>query len=217
VDRGDSSQSAEQNKAYRIVTTRQSPHTGDAAVVVDGDPATVWSTEPGATPDEASVVLDLGKSRTIGRVRWLVAADGLAGKLHVEVSTDGKQWKPAAGKEQEASGAWQELRLKHAVQARYVRVRFTHPTEEPRLGGLAEVEVYPATPTEATHEGPNHDRHRAATGASNATAGHEQSASGHHRGSPHRQGDQKDTSAHQDQDRNTQQASRKRGQRGRRA
>ena len=38
VDRRGSRQSADPNKAYRIVTTRQSPHTGDAAVVVDGDP-----------------------------------------------------------------------------------------------------------------------------------------------------------------------------------
>jgi hypothetical protein len=163
------------------------------------------------------VVLDLGQPRTIGRVRWLEAADGLAGRMDVAVSTDGKRWKKAAGEEQEATGAWQELQLKHSVEARYVRVRFTTPTEERRLGGLAEVEVYPAAPTAATHTGPKHERHRAEVGSANATAGHEQSASGHHRGSPHRQGDQEDTSAHQDQDRNTQQASRKRAQRGRSA
>ena len=69
---------------------------------MDGDPATAWSTEPGATPEEAYVVLDLGKSRSIGRVRWLEAADGLSGRMDVEVSSDGKRWKKAAGEEQEA-------------------------------------------------------------------------------------------------------------------
>ena len=96
VDRGGSSTSTD-TKAYRIVKTRQSANSFDAAVVVDDDPGTAWSTHPARPLDEAYVVLDLGKPRSIGSVRWLVAPDGLAGTLRVEVSTDGKRWKKVAG------------------------------------------------------------------------------------------------------------------------
>jgi len=170
-------------------------------VVVDGDPDTAWSTEPGATPEEANVVLDLGQSRSIGRVRWLEAADGLSGRMDVDVSSDGKRWKKAAGEEQEVSAGWQELRLKQAVEARYVRVSFTDPSQESRLGGLAEVEIRPAAPTEANHAGPKPDRPRDASGASNAK-------SGHHHGSQDRN---RGTSPNQGKDQNTPKSSRKRG------
>ena len=123
--------------------------------------------------------------------------------MDVEVSSDGKRWKKAAGEEHEASAGWQELQLKQAVEARYVRVSFTDPTQESRLGGLAEVEIRPAAPTEANHAGPKPDRPRDESGASNAKSGHERTQSGlHHRG--RRIGrDHENKSANPDKDRNT--------------
>jgi hypothetical protein len=165
-------------KAYRIIKTRQSPHAGDAAVVVDDDPATSWSTEPGATPHEAYLLLDLGTSRSIGRVRWLGAPEGLSGTLRIEVSTDGKRWNKLAGVAQNATDTWQELWLKQSVDAQYVRFTFTNPTGEPRLGGLAEVEIRPAGKGEAKGSDPKQDRHLGKLGHATAKPGHERAKSG---------------------------------------
>jgi hypothetical protein len=169
------------NKPYQIVKTRQSANATDAAVVVDDDPTTAWRTTSGETPHEAYVDLDLGKRRTVGSVRWLVAPDGLAGTLHVEVSPDGKRWKMVAGVAQDATDDWQELRLKHTVEARYVRLVFTNPTKESRLGGLAEVEIRPAAKSDANGGGPKQDRQRGQSGQAKAKPGQERVKSGKQR------------------------------------
>jgi hypothetical protein len=214
VDQGSSSQSADDNKAYRIVKTRQSRNSVAAAVVMDDDPATSWSTEPGATPHEAYVVLDLGKPRVIRSVRWLAAPEGLSGTMRVEVSTDGKQWQKAAGVGQDTTDAWQELRLKQAVEVRYVRLVFTNPNQEPRLGGLAEVEVWPAAKAKAQRESPKQERHRADAGSKNAKSGDERAKSGKQgKGDNDRNGG---TSSKKEKDRKKQEADHQRGHRGRR-
>jgi hypothetical protein len=214
VDQGSSSQSADDNKAYRIVKTRQSRNSGDAVVVVDNDPATSWSTEPGATPHEAYVVLDLGKPRVIKSVRWLAAPEGLSGTLRVEVSTDGKQWQKAAGVGQDTTDAWQERRLKQAVEARYVRLVFKNPNQEPRLGGLAEVEVWPAAKATAQRGSPTQERDRADAGSSKAKSGDERAKSGKQgKGDKDRNGGK---SSKKEKDRKKQKADHKRGHRGRR-
>jgi hypothetical protein len=176
-NRGGSSNAAAET-SYRIAKTRQSANAGDAAVVVDDDPTTAWHTAPGATPQEAYVELDLGKRRTIGRVRWLVAPDGLAGAVHIAVSRDGKRWTRAAGVAKDASDAWQELRLKHAVDARYVRLVFTNPTHEPRLGGLAEVEIRPAPQAGANGSESSEERNRTDLGHGKPQSGHGKAKAG---------------------------------------
>jgi hypothetical protein len=164
--------------AYRVDKTHQSANSVDAAVVVDGDATTAWHTEPGATSHAAWVVLDLGTSRSIGTVRWLVAPDGLAGTLRVEVSTDGQHWKKAAEVAKEATAGWQELRLKHALDAQYVRFTFSKPSGDPRLGGLAEVEIRPAVKPQAQRDGPTPERHRGPSGQAPAQPGQERTTSG---------------------------------------
>jgi hypothetical protein len=153
------------------------------------------------TPDEAWVVLDLGQRRAIGRVRWLVVADGLAGRLVVEVSPDGTRWQPAtkgnqdaAKGDQDATADWQELVLPPAVEARYVRLRFTNPTEAPHLGGLAEVEVLPAVTSAANDDGSPPDQPRAAAGSGTATSGSPKGGKdqhGKHKGKAQKQGKHK--------------------------
>jgi hypothetical protein len=127
------------------------------------------------------VVLDLGKPQTIGRVRWREAPDGLAGELRIAVSTDGKRWKSVAGVAQDASEGWQELRLKQPVEARSVRLTFTNPTGEPRLGGLAEVEIRPAAKSDANGGGPKQDRQHGQSGHAKAKPGQERAKSGKQR------------------------------------
>jgi hypothetical protein len=168
------------NPAYRVVKTRQSSNSVAASAVVDSDPTTTWSTQSGIAPDEAFVILDLGKRRPIRSVRWLEAAEGLSGTMRVEVSTDGKRWKTANGKQQDGSDAWRELQLKHAVDARFVRIAFTNPDGAPRLGGLAEIEVLPSAKVEAKRGDATSERHRVKAGHAGAKAGDERAKSGKH-------------------------------------
>jgi hypothetical protein len=173
-----------ETRAYRVVKTRQSANSVAAEALVDGDPTTSWGTVPGAALRDANAVLDLGKSRSIRGVRWLVAPDGLAGEMQVAVSPDGKRWKSVAGEQQASGGTWQELRLNRAVDARYVRLSFTNPTGEPRLGGLAEVEVWAGVNAEAKGVGARDERHRDKPGRDKAKPGRDKAKPGRDRASP---------------------------------
>jgi hypothetical protein len=73
----------------------------------------------------------------------------------------------------DASEAWQELRLKQAVDARYVRFSFTNPADAPELGGLAEVEIWPAGPGEANGGEPTQNGQHGQSGHALAKPGHE--------------------------------------------
>jgi hypothetical protein len=86
-----------------------------------------------------------------------------------------------AGMAQDATDDWQELRLKHTVDARYVRLVFTNPTKESRLGGLAEVEIRPAAKSDANGGGPKQDRQHGQSGHAKAKPGQEHAKSGKQR------------------------------------
>jgi hypothetical protein len=174
----DGSITTNERKTYRVVRTEHSLNAGEADVVMDGDPASSWSTEAGAAGDEAFIILDLGKRRAIRRVRWLPAAEGLSGAMQIEVSTNGKHWQTAGGGDRAGTGAWQERRLKQAVDARYVRLVFTNPGGESRLGGLAEVAVGPSKKAEAKRGSAQQERRQG-----KGTSGHKRAkAKKHHHG-----------------------------------
>jgi hypothetical protein len=204
-------------QTYRIVATRQSSQSGDAAVVVDGDATTAWHTDPGARADEAWVRLDLGTRRSIRSVRWLAAADGLAGRMDIALSSDGKRWQTAAGVARETPDGWQERRLKQPVTARYVRVVFTQAADAPRLGGLAELEVTAAATAKDASR--TNDQRHAAAGRHHGPPEKKQAQAG-----PSRQRDNdskgskdqpKDQRSNPGMDQTTPQSSRKRGHRRR--
>ena len=139
--------------------------------------------------------------RAIRSVRWLVAPDGLAGTMRVETSTDGTRWKKVAGVAQAATAAWQELRLKRSVEARYVRVLFTNATGEPRLGGLAEVQIQPAGTGAAQRGGPQADRHRSKSGHAKDKPGHERAKAGKQpKGSKDQKGSKQEKKGAKEQD-----------------
>ncbi|HVD89864.1 MAG TPA: discoidin domain-containing protein, partial [Jatrophihabitantaceae bacterium] len=101
-----------------------------AEAAVDGSAATIWAPDPATTT--ASLTVDLGAATTVTRItpRW---TDVLPTSSQIQVSLDGTNWTaaPAAG----ADGNLTEL-----VNARYVRVGFTHDPSAGRTG-LRELEV----------------------------------------------------------------------------
>ncbi len=63
--------------------------------------------------------------------------------MQIQVSEDETNWATLAEPESAPAGFWQEIPAQ--VAGRYVRFFFTNPYQVAYLGGLAEVEVWPAT------------------------------------------------------------------------
>ena len=127
---------------YPIAGGARSPNSTTSAAIYDRDLATYWAST-GAPPAEASVLVDLGATKPIGTVRWLFAAGGLADGMRIQISEDGTTWATLAQPGNAEVGFWQELPV--GVAGRYVRFFFANPNVDPAVGGLAEIEVWPAT------------------------------------------------------------------------
>jgi hypothetical protein len=127
---------------YRVRRTIQSRDAASGRVLLDGDPATVWWAGGGSS-GESAVTFDLGGVNPIGRIRWLVGADGLAGALRIEVSTNRRRWTAVAEPGGGEPRAWQEVAFAEPVPARYVRFVVAGTEETEQIGGLAELEIWP--------------------------------------------------------------------------
>jgi len=128
---------------FPIFDSGRSENSLTSLTVYDGDLGTSWTTSTGLPEAEAYVYLDLGVVQPIGVVRWLFAAEGLAGGMRVQVSEDGDRWATLAEPGNAPVGLWQDLRVD--VAGRYVRFIFSNPSMIAYLGGLAELEVLQAT------------------------------------------------------------------------
>ena len=128
---------------YAIAEITDSAGSPSAGVLHDTDLGTVWRTELAELSRQAWVVLDLGRVRPVGRIRWIAGEGGLAGAMKIQVSQDGKHWRTLGQPGGNGDGKWRELRTGRPVDARYVRFLFANPGDDALLGGLAEVEVLP--------------------------------------------------------------------------
>jgi hypothetical protein len=146
---------------YPIVQTSRSASTTSGTLAEDGDPTTVWQTAPDTDPGRTAVLtLDLGEPRTVDTVRLLAGPGGLMGSAVVETSTDGDHWTYFAtpNPADVADDGWHTivrdpnpLPMGSPVPlddsgpptARYVRIVFVNAGNDPLLGGVAEIQVWP--------------------------------------------------------------------------
>lgn len=120
----------------------QSPGSEEAAFAFDGDPSTVWVTLPDdELPTEAYLFLDLGKSTTIGQIRWQFGIEGAADDWQLQISTNRRSWTTIAAFGNAPVGEWQSIDLDERV--RYIRFLFDNPHGDAQIGGIAEIEVVP--------------------------------------------------------------------------
>jgi hypothetical protein len=89
----------------------------------------------------AAFIADLDAPQYVRVLRWQVGADGLAGTLHVSVSTDNENWTELTVDNIATSGEWQELSVDASVQ--YIRFVFVNDEGLPVVGGIAEIEAWP--------------------------------------------------------------------------
>ncbi|CAA9544581.1 MAG: hypothetical protein AVDCRST_MAG70-400 [uncultured Thermomicrobiales bacterium] len=126
-----------------VVGVRRSSNTANGWTALDSDPATVWRTTVVPPGSLAILALDLGAPVEVSALRLLVAEDGFAGALTVEVSDDLTTWSAVATSTAAdlPAGAWATLSFNAPVQTRYVRLVVVNPGDLDILGGAAELEV----------------------------------------------------------------------------
>src|SRR5262249_51101042 len=107
---------------YHVIRGTRSRGADPVRLVLDGDPATVWYAIGDDAP-LAFVQLDLGTTRPIGEIRWLVGdATAIAG-MEIQVSTDRRTWTTIGLPETGSTGDWQTFDAS-GTDARYVRFSF---------------------------------------------------------------------------------------------
>lgn len=109
----------------------------------DAGAATAWQTRTAAPPAAAFLRFDIGTVRPLGTVRWLFAESGFADAMTIALSADGATWTTVASVGNAPALAWQALTVGRS--ARYVRFAFANPNRDPKLGALAEVQLWPPT------------------------------------------------------------------------
>ncbi len=124
-----------------IVRIQRSEGSSAGQVLVDQDPATVWTTDGSAVVPLAAFIADLDEPQYVSLVRWQVGPEGLAGTLHVSVSTDNENWTDLTIDNIASPGEWQELAVDMNVQ--YIRFVFVNDDGLPTVGGIAEIEIWP--------------------------------------------------------------------------
>lgn len=110
-----------------------------------------WSTSWYTTTASASgsFTIDYGRIHQLTGIRWGFNAAGNADQFVVDTSTDGSTWSRVGTFGNGQKFTWYGIDL--GRQGRYVRVTFTNPNGDSRLGYMAEIQLWgtaaTATPT----------------------------------------------------------------------
>lgn len=124
-----------------IARVQRTDGSSPAQVLVDNDPSTVWMTDGSSVLPLAAFVVDLDAAQYVSSISWLSGADGLAGTLHISVSTDNETWTDLAIDSIGPPGEWQQLAV--GANVRFIRFVFVNEDGLAVLGGIAEVKVWP--------------------------------------------------------------------------
>jgi uncharacterized protein YraI len=124
-----------------IARVQRSDGSSPAQVLVDNDPATVWTTDGSAVVPLAAFVADLDSVQYVSSISWLSGADGIAGTLYISVSTDNENWTDLQIDSIAAPGEWQELPV--GANVRYIRFVFVNDEGLAVVGGITELKIWP--------------------------------------------------------------------------
>lgn len=132
---------APEPQSLSIARIQRSEGSSAGQVLVDQNPSTVWMTDGSSVVPLAAFIADLDSPQYVRVLRWQNGDGGLAGTLHVSVSTDNENWTELTVDTIAAPGEWQELAIDASVQ--YVRFVFVNDDGLPAVGGIAELEIWP--------------------------------------------------------------------------
>jgi hypothetical protein len=124
------------------VELHQTDGAPSATILFDHDLGSAWlATPPPPEDDPAQIVVDLGGSQMIDKIRWLVSDSNAAAGMIISVSNDGTNWTDIAAPADVSTGDWRELTV--GTNWQFVRFKFPNPNNAAQVGGLTEVEVLP--------------------------------------------------------------------------
>ena len=125
---------------YIFTGSGRSANSTSSTLAWDNHTSTYWETT-GDTPSSARIQFDLGSSKYVSKVRWLFQKTGWADWCTIEYSTDKTTWKFAGDASNPHAGVWYDRLINRNI--RYVRFVFLNINDDPEMGGLAEVQLYP--------------------------------------------------------------------------
>jgi hypothetical protein len=128
-------------RSLPIARVQRSEGSSPAQVLVDDDASTVWTTDGSSVMPLAAFVADLDSVEYVSSISWLSGPGGLAGSLHISVSTDNETWTDLPHETLAPAGEWQELAV--GANVRYIRFVFVNDDGLPVVGGVAELKVWP--------------------------------------------------------------------------
>lgn len=127
----------------RIGGAAQSSGSSAAYLAEDGSLTTAWATTTSPPPNPSFAWFDLGGVVSFGSIRWVFAETGLADQMDVQVSNDLAAWTTLGTFGNAPAGSWQNLEI--TASGRYLRFVFHNPNRDPKLGSLAEIQLWPPT------------------------------------------------------------------------
>jgi hypothetical protein len=125
----------------RYASTGRSSNSRSAIYCTDGRQSTSWYTTTTVIPHYAYAWFDLGSVKTFSVIKWKFNRTGFADYFEIQVSNDRQSWTTIGAGTNAPSNTWQSFARK--TSARYVRFLFRNPNNDPKLGFLSEVRVYP--------------------------------------------------------------------------
>jgi beta-galactosidase len=143
---------------FRASASNAAPdHPVEAAV--DGDPATFWHTEwqSGRQRLPAALTIDLGAEAGLRGFRYTPRQDMNRGRIdryRVEVSRDGRAWKPAGSETRfPDSTAPQEILFPKSIVARHIRLTALSDHGAANAAAIVEFEPLPDLSTDSRRLG----------------------------------------------------------------
>jgi cell division septation protein DedD len=138
--------------AYKLIYSDRSVNSAASKYVRDNKLSTVWATKSAKYPPASAFVwVELQDAAPIGSIRWIFGEYGIADRYWIETSNDLVNWTRIAKRTNKPVGQWQEAPVNN-ITAKYVRFRFDNYKNDPRVGGIAEIQVWapgapPVNPT----------------------------------------------------------------------
>jgi hypothetical protein len=122
-------------------------HGNTAGNAIDGDPSTFWHTrwQPANDPMPHEMIIDLGRVRSMGGLRYLPRQDQANGRIAgatIYLGNDSDHWGKAVQEWRPESGSdWQTLNFSEPVEARYLRLVVTEEVNGQPFASIAEIEI----------------------------------------------------------------------------
>jgi subtilisin family serine protease len=136
-----------------VTNVFDSPNTGTAGRVKDGTAYTNWAVQ--GRPTTASITLDMGSTRAVNTIRWMMPNLGYADQFQVRVATEYGSWTSLGTFGNPTSSyTWFGIELPFTQNARFVQFVFANPNGDVALGAIGEIEIWGGMPTAAANDDP---------------------------------------------------------------